>query len=128
MFELYECGLEYVILNEPLYYYQISSGSDSTSYHSIATQVEACAQLSGLPWLDPETRSLIKKSGRVSRHRLFTVALQEKRWNEALRRGLSDPLNLVYAIKRLPSWALRQRTVRRMRKRAASADAANHDS
>ena len=128
LFELYECGLEYVILNEPLYYYRISSGSDSTSYHSIVTQVEACTHLSGLPWLDPETRSLIRKSGIISRHRLFTVAMQEKRWNEALQRGLRDPLSLLYAIKRLPAWALRKRTVRRMRKWASSADAADHDS
>lgn len=76
-----------MILNESLYYYRISSGFDSTRYYSIATQVEGCAHLSGLPWLDPETRSLIRKNGRISRHRLFTIALQEKRWNEVLPRA-----------------------------------------
>lgn len=128
LFELFGCGLELVILNEPLYYYRISSGSDSTSYESIATQMDACAYLSGLPWIDRETRSLIRKSGRVSKHRLFTIALREKRWSEALQSGLRDPLSFVYALKRLPSWALRQRTSRRLRKRASSANAANHDS
>ncbi len=128
LFELFGCRLEYIILNEPLYNYRISSGSDSTRYHSIATQVDACAHLSGLPWLDSKTRSLIRKSGRISKHRLLTVALQEKRWREALICGLSDPYSFVYAIKRLPFWALRQRTVRKMKGRASSVDAADHDS
>jgi hypothetical protein len=126
LFELYESGLEYVILNEPLYYYRVSPGSDSTDYHSIATQVAACAFLGDLLWLDPETRSLIRKSGRVSSHRLFTIALQEKLWNKALRRGLCDPLSLVYAIKRFPFWVQRRWIARKMRITASSAGTTGH--
>ena len=117
-----------MILNEPLDFYRISSGSDSTLYHSIAMQIDACSHLCGLSWLDPGTRSLIRKSGKG----LEAQAVHGRPAGEALESSSAaraERSSQPYLRdQRLPSWALRRRTVRRMKRRAPSADTADHES
>jgi succinoglycan biosynthesis protein ExoO len=108
LLRLYSAGLKYIIINEPLYYYRIRQRSHSTSYSCICTQIAASDYLQSVDWVDKETRQIIKKSAKITRYRLLTTAMREKRWGKVMRHAIQSPMSICYVLQRILPWAFHQ--------------------
>lgn len=118
LLRLYGIGLKYIIINEPLYNYRLTPGGLSTSYSCVRNQLKACAYFQSVDWVDQETRRLIKKDAKISKYRLFTIAIREKHWIKALKHAVQSPLSIWYLLRRLPTWTSQKKELKRILKKA----------
>lgn len=116
LLNLFRFGLKYIIIKEPLYYYRITPNSSSNSWLDMATQIKACEYLQTVDWVDKETRLLIKESVKISKYRLLTAALRERRWGKVLQHLIQSPMSICYLLRRLPAWISRQREFQKLSK------------
>jgi len=103
LLELYRAGLKYVIIDEPLYLYRGRVGLGSTNSQAVMTQIKACRFLRVQRWFDQEVQSSLSNAEKTARHRLFTVALQERKMKKAMGIAIQFPTSVFYLFKRLPA-------------------------
>jgi len=108
-FQLFRCGLRLYLLNEPLYYYRVVPGSLSTNPNRIRDELEVYKRLLAMEGLDEPTRQAINERYRKQLVYLpFAAALKEKRWAEAVSRGIRSPKVIFWLLHRLPTWISRR--------------------
>lgn len=115
--KLFSVGLKYIIVDEPLYYNRIRSGSDSSTYACIESQLKTCVFLLSADWIDTETKQRIKSSINSTRHRLLTTALRERNWEKALKHVFLSPGSILYMCFKFPAWILRKVDLYRLSKK-----------
>jgi len=108
LLKLYSIGLRYIIIKDPLYNYRISSSSDSSSYLCIKSQLAAIEYLKNVKWVNIRTRQLVEKNIKHTKYRLLTTALREKLYKESLIRIISSPMSLVYLLKGIVCWLIKE--------------------
>lgn len=110
-FQLFSIGLRLIIVNEPLYFYRyrLTSGSDSSTYNAILTQIVALSYLETLDWINEETLYEIKKSKKLTKYKLIAVALRNKLWSRALSHFVKSPFCIFYLTKSFFSWFTQRR-------------------
>jgi succinoglycan biosynthesis protein ExoO len=116
LLKLFNAGLQYIIINEPLYLYRIRPGSESTKYTRLENQLEATLYIQSVDWISEECRQLIKESVKFIRYRLFTAALLERRWDKIIQHAIQSPLSIYYLLRRIPMWLWRHWEFRRLSK------------
>jgi len=99
--QLYAAGLTLFVVSEPLYYYRIRPGSDSSSYASVVSQLKTLYYLISAEWIASSSREFLRDCIIPTRHRLITTAIREKKWAKAFMHILSDPMGIIYAIGRI---------------------------
>ncbi len=105
---LRKAGLRYIIINEPLYFYRMTSGSSSNSCPDIMSQLKTYAYLQSQDWLDKESIVFIKRDARLLRYRLLGVALRERKWIKSILLAIQSPMSILYLFYKLPQWIARQ--------------------
>ena len=105
---LRKTGLRYIIINEPLYFYRITSDSSSNSWADMMTQLKTYTYLQSQDWLDKESIVLINRDARFLRYRLLAVALRERNWIKSILLAIRTPMSILYLFYKLPQWIARE--------------------
>jgi len=105
--KLYSIGLSLVVIHEPLYFYRIRPDSDSTTYACIISQLKTLDHLLSADWVSPCVKEKMIRDIIPTRHRLFTTAIRERRWNKVVYHAMSSPMSILYAFKRMPHVLIR---------------------
>jgi succinoglycan biosynthesis protein ExoO len=106
--KLSSLGLKFININEPLYNYRLRSGSDSSTYACIISQLKTLDYLLSADWVESEIKELLRGGIVPTRHRLLTTAVRERKWGRAMGHAMSSPMSILYAIRRMPHVLLRR--------------------